>query len=160
MATQSNGLLLPGIASKQISEVQKALNAYRQQSDTVKEIEKDEARRIGNLEKIRDLVREGSTAYVIGKGPLQTIVTGQQLYDANKANYAAQAGASPPNSSPAQLAYEEQDSTGSIQLPFPGGMQHIQAERLGGSQNLLQRGDGRQSEVFVSPTQGARPRPE
>lgn len=61
-----------------------AQTAYTRQSELVKELEKDESRRIANLEKIRDLIFEGSQALVGGSGRGQFVVTGQEVYDANR----------------------------------------------------------------------------
>jgi hypothetical protein len=58
--------------------------AYQHQSDIVKELQKDESKRIALLEKARDLLREHQAFYKIGTGPLATIVTEQQIQDINK----------------------------------------------------------------------------
>src|SRR5579859_5502642 len=79
----ANSLLLPEAGKKAWQELEKARKEYERQSDLVKEIEKDETRRIALLEKGRDLIREGQGFYQVGTGPLATLVTNQQIFDAN-----------------------------------------------------------------------------
>jgi hypothetical protein len=71
-------------AQRQIAKVADLGANYRRLSDQLKEVEKDESKRISNLEKIRDLVREGQTGLVIGTGAMQTVVPGTQIFDANR----------------------------------------------------------------------------
>ena len=75
---------LPDVTSKHAAEVDKARDAYQRQSELVKELEKDESKRVSTLEKIRDLVRQGQTAYVIGTGADQAVVTGAEIAAANQ----------------------------------------------------------------------------
>ncbi len=74
-----------GVWQKQRAEVEKTGAAYRHLSDVVKELEKDESRRIARLERLQELAREGDTAYVIGGGALQRIVSGQEMFTAGTA---------------------------------------------------------------------------
>lgn len=78
------GNVLPSVADKHRAAVEAAGAAYRRQSDLVKELQKDESRRLSNLEKMRDLLREGSTFLRIGTGALETIVSGQDIFNANQ----------------------------------------------------------------------------
>ena len=77
-------MVLPEAANKAWTEVERARVAYQGQSDIVKELEKDETKRLGLLEKARDLIREGQGFYQIGTGPQATIVTAEQIAAANQ----------------------------------------------------------------------------
>jgi len=80
----ANTMVLPETANKAWTEVEKARVAYQGQSDIVKELEKDESKRVSLLEKMRDLIRQGQGFYQIGTGPQATIVTSEQIAAANQ----------------------------------------------------------------------------
>jgi hypothetical protein len=80
-----SGKLMPDIAESHRVKVDAARIAYERQRDAVKEIEKDESRRIASLEKARDLIREGQSFYRIGPGQrAEQFVTGLEMASANK----------------------------------------------------------------------------
>lgn len=78
------GAALPSDAERLQAAVAATAAAYHQASDLVKELSKDEAKRISNLERMRDLAREGQTFLKIGSGALQAVVSGQEISDVNQ----------------------------------------------------------------------------
>jgi hypothetical protein len=60
-----------------------AESAVTNLTERVKILGKEEAKRVEILERLRQLIAEGATAYVIGSGQNTTIVPGQQLAAAN-----------------------------------------------------------------------------
>jgi hypothetical protein len=73
-----SGALLPEVARQQEQSVNQARIAYEQQDERVKLLQKDEAARIQNLEKIRDLIKEGVNFYAL-LDRKQTIISESEL---------------------------------------------------------------------------------
>lgn len=84
-ALAASGNVLPAAMQKARAEVESTRTAYQRQEDAVKNIQKLESTRIANLEKARDLIREGQGYYKIGSGLLETFVSSQDLAAANRA---------------------------------------------------------------------------
>lgn len=78
------GSILPSIAEEHRAKVEAVRVAYQGQADVVKQLQKDEAKRISNLERMRDLAREGQTFLKLGSGALQAVVSGQEVSDVNQ----------------------------------------------------------------------------
>lgn len=78
------GRLLPQVAEEHRQKVEETWRAYQRQSDVLKGLEKDESRRVATLEKIRDLVREGSGFLRIGPGTKSETIVTQAEIDALK----------------------------------------------------------------------------
>lgn len=71
-------------AAQKQAKLVEANKEYKAQSDLVKQITKDESLRIGNMEKIRDLIRQGIGGLVLGAGTAnQSIVSDQDMARAN-----------------------------------------------------------------------------
>jgi hypothetical protein len=73
-----SGALLPEVARQQQQAVNAARIAYEQQDEKVKLLQKDESARIQNLEKIRDLIKEGVNFYAL-LDRKQTIISESEL---------------------------------------------------------------------------------
>lgn len=88
LSLAESGSILPKVAEEHRQKVSETYSAYKAQSDLVKELTKDEERRVSTLEKIRDLTRQGygntlEGFYQFDNGNGTTFVTGAQIAAAN-----------------------------------------------------------------------------
>jgi hypothetical protein len=89
-----SGAALPVVAKQYGDALDAASRAYQRQSEYVKELQKDESKRLTNLEKLRDLIREGGpdksnrffqigTGESLGAGRISGFATGEDIAAAN-----------------------------------------------------------------------------
>ncbi len=115
-----SGAALPEAVAKARSEVEATEAAYRRQSDIVKELSKDEERRIALLQKARDLAREQSAFLVIG-GSQGAVISQAQIDKANEQTEALKRLQSLPRSiTPRERAERAEDAV----KPLPAGIQN------------------------------------
>ncbi len=121
-----SGKVLPQVAAQHRTEVERAYEAYKRQSDVVKELTKDEEKRVSALEKARDLIRQGQSFYSFETGAGTQFVTGEQLAKANQIRRVP--SLFPGGISPEQQILNNQRLSAALTATLPSGLQNVNGE--------------------------------